>query len=207
MYFVSIFVQLGILIVTFITAIIIYLYTLETAALRKATVRQTQLGLMPVIAPIFEYNPHTFKLKNIGANTAFNIKIEPLIIEQFPENDNVYAVKWDFDIIKILESNQMLKIEFNSSVSQDSPFYYTFFPKYVCRNYIELKIEFNDIMGGRYFEKIKIHPHAHDENNPFHIFEHFEFELPILLKTPAFEVSNKVQLLRNICHFLIDWYE
>ena len=69
-------------VVLLVTAVTLYFYTAETAALRRETVRQTKVALRPVVVPIFERKTGTswiIRLENIGSGSAFNIKIKPHI--------------------------------------------------------------------------------------------------------------------------------
>jgi hypothetical protein len=184
--------QVGIL---SLTALVLYLYTLETSALRRATVRQTQIALRPVIVPVFEFGREPkFKVKNIGANTAFNIRVKPHELDT--------QIKWEyrFGSIPVLEPGKDAEIQIEQSIEGEpadlETTRHSFFPRYSTSE-SELAIEFGDTVGGRYMLKVQIHP----RENFINAKENYEIG-PVIQKPPAIPTG-----IRAFCHWLLDWYE
>ncbi len=141
-----------------ITALIIGWYTFETSRMRKEIVRQNSISLRPVV--VFEFcqdaaHNRLLVAKNIGNGAAFNITTVPLNV--VPGSDS-----WDihFDRIHSLGSKERAEVAYTmpglgSADKGDRG--YLFFPQ-AASKLRELRIEYQDVEGGRYRQDLTVHP-------------------------------------------------
>lgn len=143
-------------IVLAITAVIVLWYAIETARLRREMVRQNEIALRPVLVPIFQTGgkPPSFRLKNIGEASAFNIKLEAVPL--FPD------WKWEltFECPYYLASREEGEVKIiplleGKKVSDTGA--HSFFPQY-ARQEKRIKICFSDVEEGRYSLEVTIRP-------------------------------------------------
>jgi len=151
-------------IVLLVTACFVCWYTIETARLRREMVRQNQITLRPVVVPLFEKPgaDHVFKLKNIGAAAAFNVRVEPLRMEG-PDPISQTNISWEtrFDPVSFLASGETALVPFqrwDDGKQSGSTWLADIFRPAYCQQEITLTILFEDVEEGGCEEKINIKP-------------------------------------------------
>jgi hypothetical protein len=153
--------------VLLITGFFICWYTIETSRLRSAMVRQNEISLRPVVAPVFEEAPgrHVLKLHNVGAACAFNVKIQPLK-QMFGEEGTSLAVPHEtrFVPIEYLAAGDITEVQFweysNGEPTNEKFLQEKFFPRRAASP-ITMTISFDDVEGGGYEHEIRIEPRTH----------------------------------------------
>jgi len=145
-------------VVLLITAVILYLYTAETAALRRESVHQTKISLRPVVVPIFSPSSLTswrLSLKNIGSGSAFNIRISPLVME------GGFEFGYSFGRIDYLCPQEEKEILISQTIGGEIHYSdltkYAFFPRFTTSKQ-ELLILFHDVENGAYQIPVFIGP-------------------------------------------------
>ena len=138
-------------------------YTIETARLRRQMVRQNEISLRPVIVPMFEEGPNqnVFKLRNVGAGCAFNVRVQP-IKRVFGENTShqiPYETKfYPLDYLAAGEVAEMRWTVFSNGAPIHEKFLENkFFPTRVTSSLI-IVIAFDDVEGGGYEHEITVEP-------------------------------------------------
>lgn len=143
------------LILVIIGAIVAW-YTIETKRVREEITRQTSISLRPVV--VFEFREdaghnRTLMAKNIGLGAAFNVVTFPLKI--VPDSD---ALTIHFDVIHTLGSQERKEVSYRVPVfASEKDRGGLFFPQSTQR-VRDLRIEYQDVEGGRYRQDLVIHP-------------------------------------------------
>lgn len=146
-----------------LTAFLVWRYTKETAKLGREMVRQNQINLRPVVVPIFEEGPnqHVFKLRNIGAACAFNVRVQPIkqIFGHITSHPTPHETRFNpLDWLAPGEAVEILFTEFsNGKPDEDKYLQNKFFPARVTSP-IAITIVFNDVEGGSYEHEISVEP-------------------------------------------------
>lgn len=139
-----------------VTAFIIAWYTLETARVRRQITRQNSITLRPVV--VFEFKQDVADnrqliARNIGQGAAFNVVTTPLNIVAGSEGWDIH-----FDIVHSLGSQQVAEVGYRMPVINER--YnrgHLFFPQATSRRR-DLRIEYEDVEGGRYRQDLTVHP-------------------------------------------------
>lgn len=154
-----------------VTACFVCWYTRETASLRRETVRQNEINLRPIVVPIFEEgrNQHVFKLRNVGAACAFNVRVQPIKhmfgqskSHQIPHDTRFEPLDW----LAPGETSEIHFTEFSNNNPVDGTFLQNkFFPARVTSP-VTITIAFNDVEGGRYALDISVEPPTQTDQAP-----------------------------------------
>jgi len=143
-------------IVLAITAVIVWRYTVETARLRRETVHQNEIALRPVVVPVFETRGKepSFRLKNIGEASAFNVRVEAIPL--FPD------WKWDltFEQLHYLaqgEEREVRIIPLAEGKSVRTVSGHSFFPQY-SQEEKRIRIRFSDVEDSKYSLEVTVRP-------------------------------------------------
>jgi len=91
-----------------ITLCVLIWYACETRALRKETVKQTELSQRPCV--VLDYEPGRISYKNIGNSPAFNLKVEPLELKDV--NDKTVFIL-HFNPIYLLEPSALAEVKWS----------------------------------------------------------------------------------------------
>ena len=177
-----------------LTAFVLYLYTLETAALRRESVHQTKIALRPVVVPVFELGREpSFRVQNIGANTAFNIRVK------LQELGTTCKWEYRFGSIPRLQPEKLETVPMEELIGgeQVEPVPTVWFPDRSSKER-ELTIGFEDIEGGKYGLKVLIHARSN------RIGPQGDYDLG-----PVTEVHDPspTRVVVRFFHKLLDWYE
>ncbi len=149
-----------------VTAVLVWWYTKETGKLRREMVRQNEIHLRPVVVPIFEEAPnqHVFKLQNVGACCALNVRVQPIKHMFGQSTSHQIPHETIFNPLDWLASGQAVEVrftEFSNGKQVDYKFLQNkFFPAHVTSP-VTITIVFDDVEGGRYERKISIEPSTH----------------------------------------------
>jgi hypothetical protein len=149
-----------------ITAILVWLYTRETARLRREIVRQNEISLRPVVVPIFDEGPnrHIFKLRNVGGACAFNLRVQPMR-RTAGGSDLKVSQETRFDSLDYLPpglpSGELPEIHFkqySNGQPETEPFLQHWLFPASATALITMRIQFDDVEGGGYEQEISIEP-------------------------------------------------
>lgn len=140
-----------------LTAGVVFWYTLETYWLRKEAVHQRRILLRPVIVPQFEQLTEISRefliLQNIGAGTALNVQVEPIVSEDHPD-----ALSWTFDLVSYIapgkEAGVPSQHTARSKLTTAENTRSSFMPKYASQPH-EMNVRFEDTEGGKYWIPIR----------------------------------------------------
>jgi hypothetical protein len=147
-----------------VTAAIICWYTVETSRMRREVARQNSISLRPVVVLEFKQDVAqnlSLLAVNIGHGAAFNVTTVPLNV--VPGDDS-----WDihFDRIHFLASQDKREVQYampNLASSDKADRGYIFFPQVTLKRR-ELRIEYQDVEGGRYCQDLTVHPKKEDSS-------------------------------------------
>ena len=129
--------------ILWLTASVVSWYTLEVA-------RQTEVQLKPLPIIFYDKNADTFILKNIGNNSAININIQDV-----PLDDKQITIQ--FECVPILGLRESIAVSTISTVNGknvDFPFDANLNPEYARENY-SITIKYQNIEGKTYTSRIR----------------------------------------------------
>jgi len=146
-----------------VTALIVAWYTILTSKILRETTRQTGITLRPVVVLSFRQDAarnRCLSAKNIGQGAAFNVRIAPLNVVPGTSGWEIH-----FEPVHWLASQEEAEIRYKMPVvdSEKTDRGYLFFPQITSKSR-GLRIEYEDVEGGRYRQDLTIM--AHDEGAP-----------------------------------------